>query len=244
MASKGSKYFIEKNGQILVNVPYLEAYLPMGYFNRNINSILGDKAQVFGLFSFRVGNDKGEITKNSPVEIFNFPSMMITQPDSMEKRSVQLHVDGESENYFVFRYIQGQPMMVTNKVVKSVANQEYIMDDMMGARLPKNIKYSDLPKIIFKNFEINGALGIQALVISTSFSMLARSKTDGRAFRFTANSNNELDYVLNNARNVCANESTMAAITFEDTDYMLASSISRKRMGMEQTKTPLEKLIT
>ena len=51
------------------------------------------------------------------------------------------------------------------------------------------------------------------------------------------------DYATSNMREICAQNSTFAAITYEDMDSMLITSLNRSKLKKAQVESPLERII-
>ena len=53
----------------------------------------------------------------------------------------------------------------------------------------------------------------------------------------------QLDYLPSNVREICARNSTFAALTFEDFDAMLTASVNINNYKRAETVSPIEKII-
>lgn len=241
-----TKFFITGNDAILVNVPYMEAYIKESFFSRGINNYMGDMLEVYGLFNFRISLKEGIIDNKSELYTFNFPSKMTTRPDSISKMQMSLEKDKEPESYIVLKYFKGNEIITTTEVVESVQNTEICMNDLMNASLLSTVPYDKIFKTVIKNFKINGPLGVQAILLTTAISQVCRNpKNLSEPFRKAYGKGNvsPMDYKMLSARMVASEDSTYAALSFEDPDYMLLSSIIRKRTGKKENYSPLEKII-
>lgn len=242
----GLGYFIKKEDKILVNADYVEAYVPEKYFKKGLNEVMGDKITIMGIFNFRVGNKDGVITNNK-LHTFKLPTMMITKPNSIEVKELELTNGSGSQKYKVMKYFKGDELMTSTKIVTSIDNVEKFVNLLIAGNLPNTINYSEILNLFLKNITFNKQkLGISALILSVVISEIYRYKKDmSLPFRkvIGAGKANELDYIAANARTVCSSNSTFSALTFEDPNTMLVTSINKLRYNKKENPSPVEKII-
>ena len=90
-------------------------------------------------------------------------------------------------------------------------------------------------------------LGVPSVIFELILSAAYRYKKDptqkfGLAAANDKNINN-FDYVMNNIREICQYTSTFTAMTFEDIDAMITTSLNRTKTHSNETFTPIENLI-
>lgn len=238
--------FIKKDNKVLTNVDYIEAYVGAKYFKKGLNEILGDKVTIMGIFNFKVGDKDGDVSK-SKIHTFKFPTMMMTKPTSIEDIEQEIIPGTGVQKYKVLKYYKNDAMMVTTQIVTSIDNVETFVNLLIAGNLPNTLKYSDVMNLFLKNISINKQkLGITALILSIVISEIYRYKKDpSLPFRkvIGLGKANELEYLASNARTVCSNNGTFNALTFEDPNTMLVTSINKLRYHKKENPSPLEKII-
>ena len=92
--------------------------------------------------------------------------------------------------------------------------------------------------------KITTILGPNGSGKSTVLSLLCglNKISDGEIIINDKNINN-FDYVMNNIREICQYTSTFTAMTFEDIDAMITTSLNRTKTHSNETFTPIENLI-
>ena len=237
---------VKKDNKILLNAEYMEAYIPKKMFKKGLNEILGDKLSIMGLFNFRFSNDENTISKQ-PMHTFTFPSMMLSKPSSIKEQELELFEGSGVQKYIVAKYYRDEEIMCTTSVVADIDNVEKFINLLIEGNLPNTIPYSKILELFIKNMEINKQnLGVSAVVLSVVISEIYRYKKDQSVpFRKMYGKGNvgELDYISANSREVCANNSTFSALTFEDIDTMLVTSINKSRYKRKENESPVEQII-
>ena len=240
-------YLEKKDNKLIFTGEYMEAYVLDKLFKKNLNEVVGEDVDLFGLFNYRVSNKKGEIDPKSKLYTFNFPSKIVTKPTSIETAELELLPGCGVQKYRVLKYYNGDAMMECLQVVKSITNVETLVNMFLSASIPNTIPYEKLPEVFMTGLFINGETGnVNASTISVYISELNRYKKDTSIpFRKIAGKGNcsSYDYVPANVRSVCANNSTFSALTFEDIDTMMVYSINKKRYNKPQNASPIEQII-
>ena len=237
---------IKKDNKILLNAECMKAYIPKKMFKKGLNEILGDKLSIMGLFNFRFSNDENSIDKQ-PIHTFTFPSMMISKPSSIKEQELELFEGSGVQKYVVATYYRDEEIMCTTSVVADIDNVEKFINLLIEGNLPNTIPYNKILELFIKNMEINKQnLGVSAVVLSVVISEIYRYKKDHSVpFRKVYGKGNagELDYKPANSREICANNSTFSALTFEDIDTMLVTSINKSRYKRKENESPVEQII-
>ena len=111
-----------------------------------------------------------------------------------------------------------------------------------------NIDYSKIKPLWDKNLSMNGvSFGVPSATMSVIISEVYRckekpelkyAKVVGKNFTKV-----QLDYITSNIREICARNSTFAALTFEDFDAMLTASLNIKNYNRRESISPVEKII-
>ncbi len=238
--------YLKDDGEYIVfNGDYLEMYIPVYYFESNLAENSGNAIRVFGLFNVRVFiNDKP-----LKVETLNIPSMIYIYPSDIEKRTMQLIEGeyGEPEQYIVAKFYKGNRIMV-NSIAQDASNVELFLNIIFNSKLPKTLSYHDMLNVWLKNLQLNNVkLGVPSAPLEIIIREICRNKNKPEEpFSKVVGKNpnvSEYSYRTANIREICARNSTFAALTFEDMDAMITSSLNINRYKKEETVSPIEKII-
>lgn len=239
-------FFVNKDKKAIVNVDYMEAYIPIRLFKKGLNEVLGDRLNIFGIFNFKIGDKNGNI-KGDRVYTYKFPTMMITQPNSIENREFELIKGTGVQKYKVLKYFKGDQLLCNTDVVASIDNVEKFVNLLIDGNLPNTMKYTDVLKAFLDNTMINKQnLGVSSLIFEVVISEIYRYKGDMSSplRKYIGKGKcGEYDYEAANARTICANNGTFAALTFEDPNTMLITSMNKLRYGRKENPSPIEKII-
>lgn len=231
---------------IVFNGTYMEAYIPDFYFEGKLAEDYGSSIRVFGLFNIRTFDAKNKPLK---LETFNVPTMIYMHPSELEKKVMQLIPgdDSEPEKYRVAKFYKGNIIM-PNSLPQDASNVELFLDVLTRGKVPKTIPYSQVLQVWQKNLALNGVkLGVTSTVLEIIISEIYRNKKKpeetfakliGKDPRTS-----EFAYRTANIREICARNSTFAALTFEDMDQMITSSLNINNLNKQETTSPIEKII-
>ena len=147
----------------------------------------------------------------------------------------------------VLKYFKGHEIFNDYIVQNSSSIQAYI-ELILGGKIPSTLSYSAINTIWNKNLEMNnGGLGVPATNKELVLSVQCRDQTaPTRIFAERLNDTpnaTEYEYAMVNMRQICQFSSTFAALTFEDFDSMVTSSLKRTKEHLPEPESPLEQLI-
>lgn len=237
--------FIKDDGEnIVFTGNYLEMYIPDSYFEGKLAEEFGNSIRVFGLFNIRVFDEKNKPMK---LETLNVPTMIYIHPSEVEKKELQLIDDGEVEKYRVAKFYKGNIIM-QNSVPQDASNVELFLKILTTGKVPKTIPYSQVLKIWQRNLDLNGVkLGVTSTILEIIIAEIYRNKKkpEERFAKLIGKdpSVSEYAYRTANIREICARNSTFAALTFEDMDQMIISSLNINKYNKEESESPIEKII-
>lgn len=225
---------------------YMEAYIPEFYFEGSLAENYGSSIKVFGLFTIRTFDKNG---KPLALETFNVPTMIHMYPSEVETSDLQLDTDEdyEVERYRVAKFFEGDVITHVN-IPQDSSNVELFLKVLTGGKVPKTIPYGKILEVWQKNLEINGVrLGVTSTVLEVIISEIYRDKKKPeQTFAKVIGKNpkmSQLAYRTANIREICARNSTFAALTFEDIDQMITSSLNINKYGKKESQSPIEKII-
>ena len=233
---------VKKDGFIYFKGKYLEMYVPKEFVERGLAEDVGNLYSVFGIIhlrTFATGD------KPNQIETLNLPSMINLYPSEKEDRNIT--IEGQEGRYVVLKFLNGDRIM-DSQIKKDSSAANLFLDMLFRGKLPSTIDYSKLMKIWDKNLEINGVnFGVAATCRSITIAEIYRDKNNpadkyakvvGKNF-----TKKQLDYITSNAREMCARNSTFAALTFEDFDAALTASLNINNYKRNETISPIEKII-
>ena len=236
------KQIVKKDGFIKFIGAYLEMYVPKSFIERGLAEDVGNLYKVFGIIHLRTF-DKGN--KPNELETLNLPSMINMYPSEKEDRT--LTIEGIEDRFVVLKFFNGDNIM-DDQIRKDSTNCEIFLDLLFRGKIPSTIDYSKIMTLWDKNLIMNGvSFGVPATCRSVTIAEIYRdknnpsqryAKTVGKAF-----TKKQLDYITSNARDMCARNSTFAALTFEDFDAMLTASLNINKYNRRETESPIEKII-
>lgn len=238
-------YFKIINNYICLDAQAMEFYIPKYYFDEK--NKFAEKLRytikclgVFDVGIFENGNLK-------EMKVLNLPSMVDIYVYDYEDRVMTLPNNDEPEPVTVVKYIKGQQIMPTTVVADST-NVESFMNFVLKGKVPSIVPYEKSLQIWMKNQRMNDAgLGVpdvmEELILSVSYRY---KKNPHTKFSHVIGKNpnmSQYDYVMNNVRQICQYTSTFTAVTFEDMDMMITTSLNRTRTHSEEAYSPIEDLL-
>lgn len=231
---------------IIFTGSYMEMYIPEFYFQGKLGEEFGNTLRVFGLFNVRTF---GPNDKPLKLETFNVPTMIYIYPSEVEKRTLQLieGPDNEPETYYVAKFYKDSKVMQSS-IPQDASNVELFLDILTKGKVPKTIPYGQILQVWQKNLQLNGVkLGVTSTVLEIIISEIYRNpKKPEETFAKLIGKNpntSEFAYRTANIREICARNSTFAALTFEDFNQMLTSSLNINAYGKQESNSPIEKII-
>lgn len=238
-----SMFLRDDGNDIIFTGHRLEIYIPESYTSGGIASIEGNVFKTFGILPCRVfdKNDKvlGEYTLNIPVDIALYFS-------DYEVKKYTFNSDPEPSNYAVIKYFTQEKIM-SSFITKSSTNAELFMKLMCAGKI-KGIPYDKISIAWLKNMELAGVgFGVTMLIYEIIISEVYRNKNnpDEKFSHYLAKNPKAsmYDYRPSNMREICSRNSTFAALTFEDFDTMVTTSLNRTQYNKKQVESPIEKII-
>ena len=243
----------KKDGEkIVFTGHYMEAYIPSSYFEGRLGENYGSSIKVFGLFNVRCF-DKND--KPLKLETLNIPTMITMYPSEIVEKDIQLlddevdasELDEEEDRYTIAKFYNGD--VITNaSIAQDASNVEMFLKILTSGKVPKTIPYSKVLQIWQENLLLNNVrLGVTSTVLEVIISEIYRNaKKPEETFAKAIGRNpnlSEYAYRTANIREVCARNSTFAAMTFEDMDQMITSSLNINAYGKTESASPIEKII-
>lgn len=234
---------LAKDEFLILTAPYMEVYIPTDFFDSGLAENLGSSINTLGLLNARVFDDG-----NSPgfLEILNLPTKIVLYPSDMETKKLKLSPLLPEENYMVCKFYKDMPFM-RKELVKASDNAELFFNLLIRGKIPRNIPYDKILTVWRKNLDLNGVnFKVPSSILELIIREVYRDPKTGEPYgklRGNKPMSEWGPYTTANMRNICAKNSTFAAITFEDFDAMVTTSLNRKKQGKNQNISPIEKII-
>lgn len=235
--------FEVKGDYIYLSAQYCEFYIPMYYFDPTTRYAedIHEGISVLGIFNVGIF-DNGKLKE---MKLFNLPTFVTIFAEDSETREITLP-HGETLPCRVVKFIKGA------KIMQSVMfeNDEYAkayLNFITSGKLPRFIPYSKMVDVWKKNQKINGVnFGLPSLYLEMVLSVICRNPKDlSQKFAKIASESgvSDYDYASASIRQICQYNSTFTALTYEDIDSMISSSLNKSREKVHENESPVERVI-
>lgn len=238
-------YFRSDQKFIYLDAPYCEFYIPMNYFdNGKFAEDLGKIIKTIGIFNVKVFSENKEIFN----DLLKIPTTIEIFVNDFEIRTIDLPGYNEPVLCKVLKYVNGSKIM-PSFIIEDSENAKKFLEFILSAKLPSIIPYNESLNLWRKNLELNNThLSVPSVILELILSGAYRYKKDPTIkFSKIIGQNNtnvtEYDYIMCNIRQICQFTSTFTALTFEDMDTMITSSINRTLNHKKEMPTPVEEII-
>lgn len=235
--------FRSDGNNIYLNIPYCEFYIPMYYFSstKKFAEDLSSKINVLGFFNIGIF----ENGKLKEMKTLNLPTMItINVPDS-ELREVEM-LNGEVMQCKVIKYLKDANIM-QSMIFEDDTNATMFLQCILSGDLPKIIPYSKILEVWMKNQELNNVnFGVSSCYLELILSVMYRNPNNmtEKFAKIASNKDvSDYDYAAGSIRQICQYNSTFSALTFEDIDSMITTSLNRSRDKIKENPSPVEQII-
>ena len=221
----------------------LEIYVPSSFFEQSKAEFQGSKLRTFGLLNCRGFDKNGKVIFT---EVLNLPTMIFLTPDETYSSTVSLDgVQGDAR-YTVCVFNRNTPV-TSAYITVDPTNVEHYLDMVLNGKVT-GVPYDSLLEVWNKNMSMNGLdLGVPSAILEIIISEMYRDGANTmRRFSAAKNENpkiSDTSYATTNVRELCAKNSTFAALSFEDMDSMITVSLNSKKEQRKQNISPIERVI-
>ena len=222
---------------------YIEVYLPKWLQENDLIEDTGKSASVIGVFLFR--HSKNEDMSGAKLYELKLPVRMTFFYAEKFNKNTKLNNLPE-DNYIVYKLYPNSIFNQSNIHVMDILDVYAFLSMITGGKLPDTTKYSERLTLLLKNLQLNGTdLKIPYTLIEIMVSELARSTKDlAIPFRIEAGkTGKELGYEQVSIKELAMNNSTFSALTFEDLNQAIISSVNKTRNNSPERDTPVETVI-
>lgn len=235
----------DKSFIYLDNCDTCEFYIPQFYFNEKptFASYNGTDINVLGVFDVSFFDANGKVIES---HVLNIPNMIDIHVYESEDRDVLLPSEDSPVPCKVITYHKGAKIMLST-IIEDASNVMNYLSFIIKGKVPKSVPYSKSLEIWRKNIELNSSsLGVPSTILEMLLAVCYRDKNNtNNKFAYVAGDANvsDYDYVMNSIREICENSSTYVAITFEDIDRMITSSLNKTNHKVKEDEAPTEILL-
>lgn len=241
-----SEYFKSDGRFIYLEKPYCEFYIPQFYFDgsNGFAQDMGASINVMGIFNvgfFENGNLK-------EIKILNLPSWVTIYVYDNFNKAIKLPGETDPVPCRVFQYYKGNKVM-NSAIIQDSENCEKYLDFILKGKVPSSVPYDYSLSLWRKNQLMNKVhMGVPSVIEELILSATYRYKNDiSKKFAHVIGKDpkniSQFDYQMVNVRQICQFTSTFTAVTFEDIDSMITTSLNRTREHKTETPSPIEKVI-
>ena len=239
--------YVKKEGDYIRLVKqYAEIYIPMDFFSydEGFAQDYGRKVRAMGLLHmafFKNGNLEEWKT-------LNLPTWIELESSIYDERNVQLPGDEQTTWCKVLKYSENDIIM-NKTVVEDSSNAQLFLKFITQGKLPQTISYEKSIHVWQKNQRMNSVhLGVPSIILELILSASYRDKknlTNKFAWVYAKDPKkvSQYDYKMASIREICRYTSTFTAMTFEDIDSMVTSSVNRTRQNIPEPISPVETTI-
>lgn len=232
-----SQYFKVVDTKIVFIGDELQIFVPSAYLESSLAEPIGDQFSIFGILNVKckVGGKTEKATLNVPTFNIFYPANTFGDTDE------------EGNKVLVMQFFKNDAVM--DKATRAdMTNSQLFLQMICAGKLPASIPYSKLLEVWDTNLAANN-MNYQVASTIKEIILAEMNRTKGKPeqkFSMVSGKNPNYDqhgYEPTSINKVCSMSSTFSAITFENMDEMIITSINMKRYGKEEKDTPLEKII-
>jgi len=241
-----SDYFKSDGRYIYLLKKYCEFYIPMSYFDDTAGFAQDHGATINAMGIFNVGFfENGQLKE---IRMLNLPSWITIYVYDSVNKSVKLPGDADPTPCRILQFYEGNKVM-NSSIIQDSENCEKYLDFILKGKIPNTLPYDASLPLWRKNQVMNSVhLGVPSVIEELILSATYRYKNDvsqkfARVIGKDPDKISQYDYKMVNVRQICQFTSTFTAVTFEDIDSMITTSLNRTREKKTETPSPIEKVI-
>ncbi|AMS01209.1 virion protein [Bacillus phage AR9] len=242
--------FLKKvDNKIIFDGEYMEVYIPKDYFSKGIASYHGDMVNTLGVFNFMVYTQPKESKNKGEIHLLKLPMEIKFEFTTYHDISTKLRADLDKDDYRVFQLEKGSVFIDNVIKEQSAENSKKFIYLLHGGKLPKSLKYSDIIDLYHESISLNKVkLNNPSVIFELIIAELCRYRNNTEVpFRMMIGKENAKvsDYDYNNIalKKLPAINSTFNAMTFEDINQAIISSIRKTRNNENENPSPVERII-
>lgn len=230
-----------------VDIFAIEVYLPYDYLEKayrglNYYSLVGTKVKYFGVGNMRFFNNQKEMDSpvGVPVYTLGIPMIITGEPTDIDTREVQFTSGGPSRKCIVLTFYKNDEFLCNTDAIKGNDNVMIYLTRLLGGKL-NHVSPEEAVGILQDVQKMNGIkLRIPSEEEEIFIAERYRSDRDPSKKARLIDSTNPDKIVSLNMRQEAMKSTTYQALTHEDVNTSLISSVNRIRSGIVDKPTPVE----
>jgi hypothetical protein len=236
-------YFKKSGNDIIFIGEKMEILIPNYFFDSKYSVVYGNIIKTFGVLPVRIYDKNNRVR----TEVLSLPTNIYLYLYDMTVENVEPIPEVDSMDMHVLKYTKNDKIMKgTIDVDSGIA--EVFLGMLIGGKLPPYIPYKKLLDLWIKNFKYTKTnLNVPTSVMGVIISGIYRDKKNNDIkYVESLNKNPNLSPYAYNAiriRDVCAHDSVFSALTFEDMDTMITTSLNMSKQNKKQNISPIEKIV-
>lgn len=248
--------FREKDNVVYVDCYAIELYLPYDYLDKEYRGIpyytvIGTKVQYFGVGNMKFFNSQKEMENplSVPIQTLGVPMILITEPSDIDTRDVVFTKGGKSRKCIVLTYYKDDQFLCDMNAIKRNECDMILMSRLEGGKLDHTTP-EEAFNILNDSQRMNGvSLRVPPEELEIFVSERYRMGTeDGGSQRLRMADSDETDVDMDdivslNMRQEAMNTTTYQALTHEDINSALISSVNRTNRGVVDDPTIMERVV-
>lgn len=237
-------YFRSDGKYIYLDCEYAEFYIPLSYFDATTNLAINNGKIISVIGIFNVGIFEGGKLKE--YKVFNVPTWVQIENTDSEIRQIDLPNEKDIPCR-IMKFHKGNKIMAST-VIKDSSNAQLFLKMITSGKVPPSIPYSKVLSIWRENQKLSGVnLGVESIIQEVILATAYRDPNNlEKPFATLIGQDkpvSEYAYKMLSIRQICQYSATFTAMTFEDFDSMVTTSLNRTRSGKEEIYTPVEQII-
>lgn len=244
-------YLRKEGNSVIFDGEYMEIYIPKSNFDNDRSSQLtGEYLFTLGVFNFLVYREGKNAKEKAELRTLKLPFKIKIQYRTFFSTKTKLSNELDETDYMVFVLERGDLFCVNTEQAQNTNNAKDLIFLIHGGKLPNSIRYESVLDCYLGTTILNGVnLKSELVIFEFIVAELCRYKADTNLpFRKVIGADltgniSEHDYVLINLKTLPAINSTFSALTFEDINQAIISSVKKTKNNEEENETPIEKVL-
>lgn len=236
LKQKGESLYYNGEGEFIF-------FVPEEYFDIDVAVIEGEYVRIIGILDYCIARKPGDMLKK--VVPFNFPTMFLTKPGSIEKvKDLKILPNATPANYRLLKYTNNDldQIVMSTKVPEDIANvEDFFRIFVKTGRIPKSIPYDRLYEYFLDSISLNGSnYGISAQLFGLILELCRDPEDISRPFRLSKTINESmLGYKTVSIVTLPKYISPYVSISSENWNESIVGAI----MNDNHKDSPLEKVV-
>lgn len=242
---------VSKN-QMIVDCYSIELYLPAEYADSayrgsSYYSVLGTKIKFLGIGNIRFFRTQKEVDNPDGVKVYPFavPMLLTTEPSEVDIREIKFSPQSRLRKCIILSYNKGDRFLVNTETIKNTDSMMMLLSRLEQGKLdfiPPEVAVQCVADCETMN-------GISLRIPSEEMEIFVAERyrdpsQPGRKYRFHTGTVAPPDNVIShNMRTDAIQGTTYQAITHEDINSALIASINRKKDGIIDDPTTMERIV-